>query len=46
MKKNAIILMCITLIAKFSGFARDIVLATTCGTSSISDSYVIAITIP
>ncbi len=46
MKKNALIIMIIALITKFIGLGKDIVLSYYYGASSISDAYIIAITIP
>ncbi|MGO4928341.1 murein biosynthesis integral membrane protein MurJ [Fundicoccus sp. Sow4_F4] len=46
MKKTALILMIITIASKLIGFGREIVLAYYYGASSISDSYIIAFTIP
>lgn len=46
MKKTAIILMLITIISKIFGFAREITLSYFYGASSISDAYLISITIP
>lgn len=46
MKETAILLMLATVISKILGFVREIVLAYFYGASSISDAYIIAITIP
>lgn len=46
MKKIALIIMIITLFSKFLGFGRDIVLSYFFGASSISDAYLISLTIP
>jgi putative peptidoglycan lipid II flippase len=46
MKKKAIILMILTVITKFFGFAREITLSYFYGTSGISDAFLIALTIP
>lgn len=46
MKKTAFIIILITVISKTFGFGRDIVLSYFYGTSSISDAYLIAQTIP
>jgi putative peptidoglycan lipid II flippase len=46
MKKTALIIMIITLFSKFLGFGRDIVLSYFFGASSISDAYLISLTIP
>lgn len=45
MKKTAIILMFITLISKLIGFGRELFLSYYYGTSSISDAYIISLTI-
>lgn len=46
MKKTALLLMLITIISKIVGFARDITLSYFYGASSITDAYLISITIP
>lgn len=46
MKKTVIILMLVTIISKILGFARDITLSYFYGASSISDVYLISLTIP
>jgi putative peptidoglycan lipid II flippase len=46
MRKTAIILMIITIVSKFIGFIREITLSYFYGASSISDAYLIALTIP
>lgn len=46
MKKVAMKIMLITLISKFFGFARDIALSYFYGASSVSDAYLISLTIP
>lgn len=46
MKKTTLLLIIITLIAKVSGFLKDIVLSYYYGASSISDVYLISLTIP
>jgi len=46
MKKNALIIMVLTVLSKVFGLARDMVLSYYYGTSSISDVYLIALTIP
>lgn len=46
MKKTALIIMIITLFSKIVGFGRDIVLSYFFGTSSISDAYLISLTVP
>ena len=45
MKKIAILLMTITIITKASGFLRDIALSFYYGASSLSDAYIISVTI-
>ena len=44
--KNAIILMMITIISKILGFGRELILASSYGTSMYSDAYLIALNIP
>ena len=46
MKKTALLLMLITILSKLVGFARDITLSYFYGASSITDAYLISITIP
>lgn len=46
MKKTALSLMFLTVLTKIIGFARDITLSYFYGTSSISDAYLISLTIP
>jgi putative peptidoglycan lipid II flippase len=46
MKKTALIIMIITIISKFFGFARDIFLSFFFGATNISDAYIISLTIP
>lgn len=46
MKKTALIIMLITIISKIFGFGREITLAYIYGASSVSDAYLISITIP
>lgn len=46
MKKVAIFLMLLTIFTKLLGFSRDIALAYFYGVSSISDAYLISLTIP
>jgi len=46
MKKTALLLMIITILSKIMGFARDITLSYFYGASSITDAYLISITIP
>lgn len=45
MKKIALLLMSITILSKMFGFLRDIILSYFYGASSISDAYIISITI-
>lgn len=45
LKKTAILLMIITILSKVSGFARDITLSYFYGATSVSDAYIISITI-
>lgn len=45
MKKIAILLMTITILTKVSGFFRDITLSFFYGASSLSDAYIISVTI-
>jgi len=45
MKKTAVLLMVITVLSKVFGFLRDITLSYFYGASSISDAYIISITI-
>lgn len=46
MKKTALLIMIITIVSKFVGFGREIVLSYLYGATSISDAYLIALTIP
>lgn len=46
MKKNIMLLVIITLISKVFGFTRDITLSYFYGAGSISDAYIISLTIP
>ena len=46
MKKAALILMVITLLAKILGFGRELTLSYYYGTSRISDIYLVSLTIP
>lgn len=46
MKKIAIIIMLISLISKLLGFVREIVLSYYFGASSVSDAYIISMTVP
>lgn len=46
MKKTAIFIMLITIVSKVFGFARDMTLSYFYGTSSISDAFLISLTIP
>ena len=46
MKKTALLLMIITVLSKLVGFARDLTLSYFYGASSITDAYLISITIP
>lgn len=46
MKKTIFLLMILTIVAKFIGFAREITLSYYYGTSYISDAYLISLTIP
>lgn len=46
MKKTALTIMIITIISKIVGFCREIVLSFLYGATSISDAYLIALTIP
>lgn len=46
MKKTALILIIVTFLAKFIGLLREVTLAYFYGASSISDAYLIAMTIP
>ncbi|MBP2005775.1 murein biosynthesis integral membrane protein MurJ [Halobacillus andaensis] len=46
MKKAVVILMVLTIVSKFIGFFRDVILAYFYGASGISDAYLISMTIP
>lgn len=46
MKKATILLVLATVLAKFAGFSRDIVLSYFYGASNVSDIYLISLTIP
>lgn len=46
MKRTALILIILTIISKFTGLFRDILLSFYYGTSGISDAYIISQTIP
>lgn len=46
MKKTVLIIMTLTIVSKFFGLSRDIVLSYFYGTSFISDAYIVSITIP
>lgn len=46
MKKTVFLLMILTVVAKFIGFAREITLSYFYGASNISDAYLISLTIP
>lgn len=46
MKKTALLMMLITIFSKIIGFARDMTLSYFYGTSSISDAYIISVTVP
>lgn len=46
MKKTAILLMILTILSKILGFGRDVTLSYFYGASSISDAYLISLTIP
>ena len=46
MKKTALLIIIITIISKFVGFGREMVLAYFYGASSISDAYLISMAIP
>lgn len=45
-KRIAFIIVMVTLLSKFIGFFRDVILANYYGASAISDAYIIALTIP
>ena len=46
MKKTAFVIMLITLLSKFMGFGRDLILSYFFGASGISDAYLVSLTIP
>jgi len=46
MKKTALILILLTIVSKFMGFFREIVLAYYYGASAVSDAYVVSLTLP
>ncbi|AMC92689.1 murein biosynthesis protein MurJ [Erysipelothrix larvae] len=46
MKKTAILIMCLTMLSKVFGFGRDMVLSFYYGATSVSDAYLISMTIP
>lgn len=46
MKKTALIIMVLTIVSRILGFFRDIVLSYYYGASSVSDAYLISMTIP
>lgn len=46
MKKTMVLLMLLAVISKVIGFLREVVLAYTYGAGSISDAYLIALTVP
>lgn len=46
MKKTALIIMVITIVSKIAGFGREILLSYIYGATSISDAYLISLTIP
>lgn len=46
MKKNALILIVLTMFSKILGFIREIILSYFYGVSNISDAYLISLTIP
>ena len=46
MKKNMMLLMIVTVLSILSGFVRELILANFFGASSISDAYIISLTIP
>jgi putative peptidoglycan lipid II flippase len=45
-KRTALVLVFVTILSKLFGFGREIVLAHYYGASSITDAYIIALTIP
>ena len=46
MKRAALLIIFITIISKFVGFGRELVLAYYYGATSISDAYIISMNIP
>lgn len=46
MKKTALLIIILTIISKFIGLGREVVLSFYYGASNISDAYIIALTIP
>lgn len=46
MKRTALLIIILTVISKFVGFGREMVLAYFYGATGISDAYIVAITIP
>lgn len=46
MKRTALLIVVITILSKFVGFGREMVLAYFYGASSVSDAYLISMTIP
>lgn len=46
MKRNALIIMMLTILSKIFGLVRDVTLSYYYGTSNVSDVYLIALTIP
>lgn len=46
MKKTSIMLMCLSILSKVFGFGKDVVLSYFYGASSVSDAYLISLTIP
>ena len=46
MKKNVILVMIITILSRFFGFIRELILANFYGASDLSDAFIVSITIP
>lgn len=46
MKKTVLLLIILTIVSKFIGFGREIILSYFYGASNVSDAYIIALTIP
>ena len=46
LKRTALLIVVITILSKFVGFGREMVLAYFYGASSVSDAYLISMTIP